>query len=253
MNKLHIQITHSGRRTVLPGWEGKVSSPADSRLYFVLKGGFSLTAPTGTQTQLTQGHCYLVPSGYSFCYRSDTGMDHVFFHLVLTGFDGLDLLRQVPHPLCGPLGKIPPKVLCFQDPVDSLNTESFLTGTLHTLLKENRIPLNTKRYSREVTRVMEYVQGNLSLQLRLTDLARIAFIAPSTLTRKFREETGMSPGEYLDRLIFQEAKRLLKSTDMSTREISERLGFCDPFYFSRRFREKHKIPPLQYRHTHGEL
>ena len=47
--------------------------------------------------------------------------------------------------------------------------------------------------------------------------------------------------------IFLAAERQLKQTKLSIAQISERFGFCDQFYFSRRFRARYGLSPQQYR------
>jgi AraC-like DNA-binding protein len=253
MNKISLQLTHSGRRLTDKSFKGTVISPTESRLYFILSGSFVIVSPNNEKTVLSQGNSYLIPSGYSFDYYCPDEMDHVFFHVTLTAFDGLDLLRSVERPISRPFESIPEDVFRFKTIVESLKTEAFITASLHALLLENNMNLDTNPYSKEVKKAMEYVQRNLSVQLSVKDIAKNAFTAPSTLSRKFRKETSMSPGEYLDSMVFREAKRLLKSGKHSILEISERLGFSDQFYFSRRFTEKYGVPPSKYRRSHLDI
>lgn len=51
------------------------------------------------------------------------------------------------------------------------------------------------------------------------------------------EEAGMSPGKYIDNMIFLKAKQMLSDPALTIGQISRKLGFCDQFYFSRRFKE----------------
>lgn len=247
MNKITLKVIYSGIYDADSSWHGTVVSPTDSRLYFILDGEFHLISPQGEKTVLSKGNAYLIPSGYSFDYECTDRMSHVFFHVILSSFDGLDILRSVERPISCPFDRIPDGVLEFDGIVDSLRTESFITSTLFSLLSSNGIALESNRYSKEVRSAIEYVRRNLSAQLNIKAIAEASFSAPSTLTRNFRRETGMSIGEYVDFLVFREAEKLLKSTDMSVREISDRLGFGDQFYFSRRFTEKYGKSPSVYR------
>ena len=253
MNKITLKVIFSGCSEVNSTWSGTVVSPSDSRLYFILDGSFYIISPSGEKTLLTKGNSYLIPSGYSYSYGCDNRMSHVFFHLLLSSFDGLDILGEVEHPISCPFDSVPDGVHVFDDPVDSLYTESFITFSLHSLLTHNGISLNPKRYSNEVKTAIEYIRRNLSVQLKICDIAQSSFSAPSTLTRNFRRETGMSMGEYIDHLILQKAERLLKTTDMSLLEISDSLGFCDQFYFSRRFSEKYGTSPSKYRRFYVDI
>jgi AraC-like DNA-binding protein len=56
----------------------------------------------------------------------------------------------------------------------------------------------------------------------------------------------MSPIQYQAHLRLSEAKRLLLSTDMQISEISDRLGYSSPEYFSRQFASKVGVSPSNY-------
>ena len=57
----------------------------------------------------------------------------------------------------------------------------------------------------------------------------------------------MSVNEYIYDVVMSKAEYLLRAGDLSISEISERFGFYDQFYFSKRFREKFKRSPREYR------
>ena len=61
------------------------------------------------------------------------------------------------------------------------------------------------------------------------------------------EEAGMSPGKYIDNMIFLKAKQMLSDPALTIGQISQKLGFCDQFYFSRRFKENSRQTPSEYR------
>ena len=52
---------------------------------------------------------------------------------------------------------------------------------------------------------------------------------------------------YIDDAIMFEAEQLLLKSDLTVLQISERFGFCDQFYFSRRFKMKYGETPQKYR------
>ena len=61
------------------------------------------------------------------------------------------------------------------------------------------------------------------------------------------EEAGMSQGKYIDNMIFLKAKQMLSDPALTIGQISQKLGFCDQFYFSRRFKENSRQTPSEYR------
>jgi len=78
-------------------------------------------------------------------------------------------------------------------------------------------------------------------------LAQIAGLDPATLTRRVRAETGLPPVAYLALLRCERAATLLRSSDLPVAAIGERVGWYDPNYFARRFRQHYGLSPMQYR------
>ena len=65
----------------------------------------------------------------------------------------------------------------------------------------------------------------------------------------FKKEIGVSVGRYIDDRLMYVAELELRRGEKSINEISDMLGFCDQFYFSRRFSQTYGIPPIKYRKT----
>ncbi len=66
--------------------------------------------------------------------------------------------------------------------------------------------------------------------------------------RLFRQDFGMSPGSYLNLQRVNYAKALLRTARraVTVRQISQRAGFRDPYYFSRLFRKLEGVSPTEY-------
>lgn len=88
----------------------------------------------------------------------------------------------------------------------------------------------------------EAVQGLLP-----EDLAARLHVGYSTLRRRFKRLTGYAVKEYILRVQLNRAKELLVYSRVPVEEISASVGFGDPFYFSRLFREREGVPPTVFR------
>ena len=104
-----------------------------------------------------------------------------------------------------------------------------------------------KQYSDSIKKAMEYIHRNTRINLSTELVSEKLFISKSKLRKDFKNETGVSIGKYIDDMVFFKAKRLLSKGYLSINEISHKLGFCDQFYFSRRFKERFGDPPSEYR------
>jgi AraC family transcriptional regulator, transcriptional activator of pobA len=72
-------------------------------------------------------------------------------------------------------------------------------------------------------------------------------ISPKNLSEILKNETGLSAKQGIEEFLMFESKSLLKQTQMSIKEIVYWLGYEDPSYFTKRFKSKEGITPLDYR------
>jgi transcriptional regulator GlxA family with amidase domain len=86
--------------------------------------------------------------------------------------------------------------------------------------------------------------------LSLTVLAEHARMSVRTLTRRFREETGLSPQRWLAAQRLALARQLLESTDASVERITAEAGFGTPASLRAHFRTSLGVSPLAYRRTY---
>lgn len=84
---------------------------------------------------------------------------------------------------------------------------------------------------------------------RLAELATAAKVSASHYSVLFRRQTGFAPIDFLIRLRVRHACRMLDTTLLSVREIGERAGYHDPYYFTRCFRRVMGFSPRAYRKT----
>ena len=103
-----------------------------------------------------------------------------------------------------------------------------------------------KNYS-QIDEVCKYLKENLYGRLTLNDLTDKFHFSKSFLCEQFKKNTGASPINYYLDLKLTEAKRLLREDDLTVTEISERLGFDSPEYFSRYFKKRVGHSPRDFK------
>lgn len=62
----------------------------------------------------------------------------------------------------------------------------------------------------------------------------------------FRTETGKSIRQFQNELLIERAMKLLSKTELNVAQVSDQLGFANPFYFSRVFKKVTGISPSAY-------
>lgn len=99
----------------------------------------------------------------------------------------------------------------------------------------------------QILKIQHYLSQEYARKIDLELLSEQFFISKSYLLRQFQKYIGCTPLEYLIQTRMAEAKKLLRSTTLSVSEIGEAVGFSDPSYFVRVFRNREAITPLKYR------
>ena len=77
---------------------------------------------------------------------------------------------------------------------------------------------------------------HLHENLKLQDIADELKLSKSYINAAFKKYTGRAPVDFFINLKMQEACKLLKSTNLYIVDIGQRLGYNDPYYFSRIFK-----------------
>ena len=106
------------------------------------------------------------------------------------------------------------------------------------------VPAEHSRLSREFLRL---VLRAPSARMTVASCAAVLGVTSGYLTESVVADTGTPPGRVLRTAVAREAQRLLSCTELSAAQISERLGFSEPSYFSRFFRREVGCTPTSYR------
>ena len=105
-------------------------------------------------------------------------------------------------------------------------------------------------YSPAIQKCCDYIELSLDKRIQISDLAALTGYTDYYLTEKFKKETGTPLFLYIRYAKIERAKVLLESTDLSVKELSERLAFNTVNYFIQCFRDTTGYTPAQYRKKH---
>ncbi len=103
------------------------------------------------------------------------------------------------------------------------------------------------RYEDLTSRATTFMKQNMSKKISLEDMANHCEVSVSHFCLLFKRKTSHTPVEFLNNMRIQQACQLLDLTNLNISEISEKLGFSDPFYFSRVFKKSIGQSPRDYR------
>ncbi|MBF6329526.1 GlxA family transcriptional regulator [Nocardia transvalensis] len=97
--------------------------------------------------------------------------------------------------------------------------------------------------------VLTWIENNLTTDLTLTRLARRSGLSERTFSRRFREQTGTTPLQWLLRARIRRAQHLLETTDQPVEYIATQAGFGSPTAFRDRFKRTVGVTPTTYRRS----
>ncbi len=227
---------------------GSFTSPF-SRILIMESG--SLTYLVGSkEIELKPGFAYLIPSGLKLAYHSNSPFSYLNAFLTISGnyshsfFSNLNDAVSVAVSMEEIAEMIE---LHNADNIESaLKLKSKLMILLLSMFPEIEKTLYSP-YSPMVKSAMHYMDHACSIKCTSKILSRDLLVSENTLAKKFREEVGVSLGKYNDIRVFKEAENMLLHSDWSIRQISDMLGFCDQFYFTRRFKQLKGMLPSDFR------
>jgi AraC-like DNA-binding protein len=96
-------------------------------------------------------------------------------------------------------------------------------------------------------KIKRFLDGSLENPLKLEDLVNEFHCTKAHLVRTFKKQYKMTPYEYFLSRKFNLACFYLTQTDISIKQIADKLHFRDEYYFSKFFSQRAKTPPGQFR------
>ena len=107
--------------------------------------------------------------------------------------------------------------------------------------------LRDLRYSAHLSRVLRTIHHDYGQPITLASVAEEAGISAGYLSRIFKQEMKSSFSSYVTRVRLQEARLLLRTTQLPVGEIAYRVGFPDQSYFAQVYKRAFGQAPTEYR------
>lgn len=216
--------------------------------------------PGGTLHRLTEAidppggrlHLYLrKPADRSAAKGSFTRQEYAHIYQTLSERP----LRNIPSsPLLktavSQLGRIVTKNSIPLSDEDRLQARFLCCLTLcHCATSEAAVP--SKPASQIFAEAVDWLRRNASNAIRMDELIDHIGYSRARFFDLFKQQTNMTPSEYLRNIRLEKAKELLAQTNLSAKHIGQVCGLGDPAHFSRLFSKMTGYTPLSYRHKTG--
>lgn len=251
LSHLHMDVISINHCVLDQTWHSSAAKAPFTRVYIPLGGEGTLICGGETVT-MRPGMIYLIPTGADLQFSCNSHLEKVYAHILIPQNDHQDLFFGQNRCAILPdkqniATQIAAKCTC-KTIADTLFVKSILFniaaqamdyfGIDHTL---------SKGFSPMVNAAIHYIDKHLSAKLTAQNIADDLYISIHSLQRHFRQEVGVTLGKYISNRVVNAAAYALYSRKQSIKQISQSLGFCDQFYFSRVFSAHYGTTPSEYR------
>lgn len=112
------------------------------------------------------------------------------------------------------------------------------------------LELYKTQISAPVRFAVKYICENYDQSIGLEQIAELVNLSPVYLSITFKKDMGMNFSDYIINYRIDVAKKLLKDIQYNISQVSEMVGYSDPKHFSKLFKKRVGINPIEYRKIH---
>ncbi|MDP5069925.1 MAG: AraC family transcriptional regulator [Congregibacter sp.] len=232
--------------------------PDDNLLLFCTQGAGTVQTREG-QFAVSSGDTVILPRGVAHDYAADPGLPWTLYWVHFLGTQATDFVAYLLNEdrYCIHSGVEPSLLTGFEQMLTVGSTgyslDAFIgaANRLRQLLAEFALCRDRQRGqtmgSMRLSQLQAFMRERVSSSLSLGELAAFTGLTPQHFATRYKAETGYSPMRHFLHMKMEAACRLLDSTQHSVKVIAGALGYLDPLYFSRIFRQTVGLSPSQYR------
>ena len=128
--------------------------------------------------------------------------------------------------------------------------EIMLIGIMRSLTEdkgEKVFITNNDNADKMVKDTIKLLKEHVEDKISIDDVCKKTSYSRAYLFKKFKQTTGSSVMEYYLNLKIERGKQLIRENDLSVKQIADILCFDTPNYFSKTFKKKTGLTPLQYK------
>lgn len=257
MNNVRIDVPMAAYTASAPGWRQQVAAPDFYRFCYIVSGTGWLQL--GNKEYITKpGQLYLLPAGVeqAFGTLGEEPFVRYWCHFRANIGDRqlVEMMNVTPYVR---VDDAPALTAIFNKLLEAHRSDGITRGmriraaTMEMLayyldrctFKEMAVP---EEGLGKLNDVLAYIEANLTNNITIEDLARVAFLHPNYFIVYFKNVLGCSPIHYVNERRMEKAKQLLAQTDNHVSEVALQVGMQN-HYLSRQFKTYTGLTPNRYR------
>lgn len=218
------------------------------------KGFYTVSFDGGPYVDIPVGSAFIAPAGVSQTiihnFSEDDHDMRIKWAFLDTWVDNvyrIDDLYDFPISVADSDGKLSYFIdqmnTCRDNLIETICKKNILAFEIVSILLSYATP---KPKRDDISFAIAYICSHYDEKITIEQLAGVCNLSPSCLLRKFKENMKTTPIAYLMDYRLSVASALLHTDKLTIGEVAEKTGFYDQFYFSRCFKKKYQLSPLQY-------
>jgi two-component system response regulator YesN len=172
-----------------------------------------------------------------------------FISLPLVRVIGLQLAMVIQQTAAEVI--IPENFYKYCTNIQVMQTVKEIFAEIIRLAEESITLLNQRRQSQHdglVEKGVKYIEANYCQEmLSLRDIAQAVHVSPIYFSIIFKKELKINFSDFLTQTRMKKAMELIRTTDLKTYEVAERVGYSNPNYFSICFKKYTGFSPTEFK------
>ena len=229
----------------------------DHYLVHYIRAGKGLYSFGGREYRLSAGELFLVFPHTLVCYTADNDDPWEYCWVGFNGTEARRMLQETGLSEQQPVFRPEQGSLLEQHlmsiyrssgnkPSNDADMVGYLYLFLAELMRQAHADYTATGVQDYLTQALRYIQYNYAADIQISEMAAHVGVSRSQLYRAFMEKMEMSPHAFLKRYRINEACALLRNTQLSISQVAGSVGFTDPLYFSRVFKEQKGVTPTEF-------
>ena len=139
--------------------------------------------------------------------------------------------------------------------IDDFSSIEDIILWLHTVTRrftQHVFEFSDAKHMDIIYKAVDYIKRSYASKLTLQEISDHLFISRQYFSRIFKEETGQTPGAYINFVRVEESKKLLRNPAVSIADIPELVGLDSQSYFTKIFKKETGVTPGRYRRENPE-
>ena len=256
---LPFYLTEAGIFGTNEGYAVSRESGGGFLLFYTLKN-CGMLEQGGRAVALPENHAVILDCSAPHYYHTERGgWDFIWFYIDGGGMramfdmiypDGIFAVDMKDDTVFH--GIFPSVSVMMRD--SDMKSAAGMSACLHNVVNSVLLAaLDGEQYSRsadfydDIQNISAYINEFYSYPITLDDMVERVHMSKYHFIRLFKRVIGVTPYQYLTARRINEAKTLLRTTDMPVGEIAEKCGFSDTSNFAVQFKKRTGQKPLAYR------